>query len=78
MMSGQRYLLAADCPVCGCKDAKDEWVGARMWSTEWRHDFPCCSDKCGEELAKQIKGWSPQKIAGLWRRMESQCEWRLR
>lgn len=76
-MKFRQYHMAADCPVCGDKDEKDAWRGARMGSTAWGHNFPCCSDKCGFQLAKLIKTWTPQKIAGLKRKMQNQASYRL-
>lgn len=73
----QRYLMAADCPVCGEKDEKDQWLGARMLASDWGHDFPCCSDTCGVELLEQIKTWTPSQVEHLRAEMEDQCEWRL-
>ena len=37
------------CPNCGKPDA------ARMKSTEWGHDYMCCSHKCGFEFADKLK-----------------------
>jgi ribosomal protein L37AE/L43A len=40
---------APPCPNCGKPDS------ARMGSTEWRHNYSCCSDRCGKRLAKRIE-----------------------
>lgn len=54
-MNNRQYFLAEDCPVCGCKDEPETWGGARMSSSRWGHNFACCSDKCGLELAKRLQ-----------------------
>ena len=41
------YLFADDCPMCGQKDEAEMWKGARIFNTEWKHHYLCCSDKCG-------------------------------
>lgn len=46
-MYGKRYFMAPDCPVCGQKDEEWKWLGARMGSTAWGHNYSCCSDACG-------------------------------
>jgi ribosomal protein L37AE/L43A len=38
-----------DCPNCGKEEA------ARMGSTRWGHMVSCCSNECGEEVAKKIR-----------------------
>ena len=46
----KHYFLADDCPNCGQKDSEWAWKGARMSSTKWKHNYSCCSDKCGYEF----------------------------
>ncbi|WP_186145985.1 hypothetical protein [Burkholderia gladioli] len=76
------YLMTHDCPHCGEKDEPDAWMGARMSSSEWGHDFCCCSDACGRafaekhrELEKTRKG--RRQLAKLWQELESQADHRL-
>ncbi len=55
-MSGhQEYYLANDCPQCGEKDEYGAWKGARQGSTEWGHNFMCCSEACGKRLGIRIR-----------------------
>ena len=49
------YYMAADCPVCGEKDEPWKWKGARMGSTQWGHDYNCCSEKCGKAFLNSPK-----------------------
>jgi len=51
----KQYFMAKDCPQCGEKDEEGAWKGARMGSTQWGHNFPCCSDECGYAFAKNPK-----------------------
>lgn len=81
-MYRRRYYMAHDCPQCGAKDAPGEWGGARMSSSAWGHDFSCCSDECGKELAKKVipareteegRKWLRQ----LWEKLQCQSDARL-
>lgn len=81
-MQFRQYYMAHECPQCGQKDEPWEWRGARMSSTEWQHDFSCCSDECGKafaekhrELVKTKKG--RKELAALWEKFASQAEYRL-
>ena len=38
--------------MCGKPDA------ARMGSTEWGHDWICCSDECGKRFTNSPKRWA--------------------
>lgn len=49
------YWLAAPCPQCGEEDAPHAWKGARMSSTEWGHNYACCSDTCGRAFKNNPK-----------------------
>ncbi|VVM98952.1 hypothetical protein PS655_03229 [Pseudomonas fluorescens] len=78
-MRFRQYYLTHDCPHCGAKDAKDEWGGARMWSTSWGHGFSCCSEECGLALAKTVipdqdtkKG--RKRLKALWEKLAGQAE----
>jgi len=44
------YWMVQDCPNCGQKDEEGKYLGARMSSTEWGHNYSCCSEKCGREF----------------------------
>lgn len=60
-MKFREYWLADDCPNCGQKDEINAWKGARMGSTEWGHDYTCCSEKCGREFLNSKKHKSMEK-----------------
>lgn len=71
------YIMAHDCPECGCKDGIDEWGGARMSCSSWEHDFMCCSDECGKAFARKHKIMSETKIGrkqlrALWNKLSEQ------
>lgn len=53
MSSSRQYFMANDCPNCGQQDQEGKWLGARMSSSSWGHNYACCSDKCGFEFAKK-------------------------
>ena len=55
MNSYDRYM-PPPCPNC-----KKEF-GAIMCSTKWGHNICCCSDKCGEEIAKKLTKNRSSKI----------------
>jgi hypothetical protein len=81
-MMEKPYLMAHDCPECGAKDAPRAWGGARMLSSQWGHEFSCCSDKCGlafavkhRELEKTRKG--RKQLADLWEKLAGQDDSRL-
>ena len=53
-----------------------------MSNSEWRHDFSCCSDKCGflfaETWKEKIKTASGRKWLGkLWERLSTQTDSRM-
>lgn len=71
--------MAHDCPSCGQKDEKDEWLGARMGSTRWNHDWMCCSDKCGFEWGKVVRDKEKSRngrkwLAAKWSELASQSD----
>lgn len=81
-MKMQRYRMAHSCPNCGLKDSEDAWSGARMLSSEWGHDFLCCSDACGFEFAKIVNKKSATKegrkeLRKLWDRLQDESDARL-
>jgi len=51
----EQYWMAGDCPNCGEKDVMWAYKGARMGSSEWGHNYTCCSDKCGREFLNSAK-----------------------
>lgn len=60
-----------DCANCGKKE------GGFMSSSMWKHDFNCCSDRCGfefkkkyDELNKTEKGRF--ELLSIWNKMQSQ------
>lgn len=81
-MRMQRYWMAHSCPNCGLKDSEDSWSGARMISSEWGHDFSCCSDECGFEFAKTVNLKSATKtgrkeLRKLWEKLQEESDARL-
>jgi hypothetical protein len=54
-MYSEEYCWAPDCANCGQEDKLGEYKGGRMTSTEWGHNYPCCSSACGKRLAVRIK-----------------------
>lgn len=78
-MMMRQYHMAHDCPHCGCKDAVDEWGGARMMSSEWGHDFSCCSDACGKAFAVKYKQLvktrqGRKELASLWAKLAERSD----
>jgi Zn ribbon nucleic-acid-binding protein len=59
----REYFMAEDCPQCGQKDEPDRWLGARMGSTMWGHNYSCCSDKCGHAYLTNPKRIERDKAA---------------
>ena len=81
-MNSRPYSMAHECPQCGQKDEKGMWRGARLGSSEWGHNFMCCSDECGKALATRVlplqqtkKG--PAELKKLWERLAQQADFRL-
>lgn len=78
-MKFRRYYMAHECPNCGTKDAEGEWGGARMSSTSWKHDFSCCSEKCGLAFARRHEALEKtpagrKELAILWEKLQSQSD----
>lgn len=76
MNFGYKKPVNHDCSNCGKKEA------GYMSSTQWIHDFGCCSDACGfafkekwKELSKTGKGRS--ELLNLWNKLQSQSTYIL-